>query len=175
MKKVNVIGTTGSGKSTFSKELADKLACPYFQMDELFWKPSWGESTDEEFIPKIEEVVLGESWVLDGNYSRTNNIKWEAVDVVVWIDYSYLRTFFQLLKRTIVRAISKKELWPNTGNRESIRKSFFSKTSILIWFFRGYPKNKARYAKLQYLSDFENVRFVRLCSPKETRDFIKNA
>ena len=75
MKKINVIGTTGSGKSTFSSLLAKELGFPYIHMDELFWKPNWQESTDDEFIPKIKRVVAGVLWVLDGNYSRTNDIK----------------------------------------------------------------------------------------------------
>jgi adenylate kinase family enzyme len=75
MKKINVIGTTGSGKSTFSKALANRIDCPYIQMDQLFWKPNWVEPSDDEFIPKVKSAVSGASWVLDGNYSRTNDIK----------------------------------------------------------------------------------------------------
>ena len=88
MKKINVIGTTGSSKSTFSSLLAKELGFPYIYMDELFWKPNWQESTNDEFIPKIKRVVAGFLWVLDGNYSRTNDIKWECADTRIWIDYS---------------------------------------------------------------------------------------
>ncbi len=70
MKKINVIGTTGSGKSTFSRKLADKLSYPCAHMDELFWKPNWVESSDAEFFPKVESFVSKDSWVLDGNYKR---------------------------------------------------------------------------------------------------------
>jgi adenylate kinase family enzyme len=172
MKKINVIGTTGSGKSTFSMRLADTIECPYIQMDQLFWKANWVESTDDEFIPKVRAAISADSWVLDGNYSRTNDIKWESADTVIWIDFSYFRTFFQLFKRTVIRILSSKELWLGTGNRESFMKSFLSKKSIFIWFFKNYNKNKLRYAELQNSPKINDVEFIRLRSPKEIDQFF---
>lgn len=174
MKKINVIGTTGSGKSTFSKRLADRLGYPCIHMDQLFWKPNWVESSDQEFIPKVESVVSGDYWVLDGNYSRTNNIKWQHADTIIWLDYSYFRTFLQLLKRTIVRVVTKEELWPGTGNKESFRKAFVSKDSIFIWFFRCYKRNKITYAALPGSLECSHIKFIRLQSPKEAEAFISS-
>ncbi|WP_413699614.1 shikimate kinase [Psychromonas sp. KJ10-10] len=50
MKRINVIGTSGSGKSTFSQKLALKLNYPYLEMDNMFWKANWVESSNEEFL-----------------------------------------------------------------------------------------------------------------------------
>lgn len=173
MKKVNVIGTTGSGKSTFSLRLANRLECPYLQMDQIFWKPDWKEPLEDEFIAKLEQAISEESWVLDGNYSRTNRVKWKNVDTIIWLDYSYSRTLFQLLKRTLYRAITKKELWPQTGNRESFKNSFFSKESIFLWFIKNYKRNKARYSELEASPQLGNIRFVRLRSPSEAKTFLE--
>lgn len=41
---INVVGTSASGKSTYSKELAAMLDVQYIEMDLLFWKPNWEES-----------------------------------------------------------------------------------------------------------------------------------
>ncbi|MGO2391890.1 MAG: adenylate kinase [Halomonas sp.] len=174
MKKVNVIGTTGSGKSTFSELLANKLNCPYIQMDQLYWQPNWVESTDDAFFPKVRAAVSTDSWILDGNYSRTNDIKWENADTIIWLDFSYLRTFFQLFKRTVIRVLSKQELWLDTGNAESFRRSFMSKKSIFIWFFLNYKKNKAKYAALMNSSNIKHVEFIRLRSPKEADRFLRS-
>jgi len=75
MKKINVVGTSGSGKSTFSRTLATRLGYPYLEMDAMFWKPNWQESTDEEFFAKLNSALSQERWVLDGNYNRTVDIK----------------------------------------------------------------------------------------------------
>ncbi len=174
MRKINVIGTTGSGKSTFSNQLAERLGYPCFHMDQLFWKPNWVETGDEEFFPKVESVVTGKTWVLDGNYSRTNDIKWKYADTIVWLDYSYPRTFFQLLRRTINRVVTKAELWPGTGNRESFGRAFMSKYSIFIWFFRNYKRNRKRYEEIERSLKENQVKFVRLRSPKDAKAFLEN-
>ncbi len=174
MKRINVIGTTGSGKTTFSKELSAALDIPYVQLDELFWKPNWVESTEEEFLPKVASAVSNDAWVLDGNFSRTTDIKWQRADTVIWLDFGYLTTFTQLLGRTLRRAIKKDELWPNTGNKESFRKSFFDKSSILLWFFQNYSRNKKRYENIMQSNEFSHLNFVRLTNRKESREFIKN-
>lgn len=173
MRRINVIGTTGSGKSTFANHLADKLGYTCIHMDQLFWKPGWIESSDEEFIPKVEALVSGETWVLDGNYSRTNNIKWKNADTIIWLDYSYPRTLFQLLSRTVTRVVTKEELWPGTGNRESFRKAFMSKDSIFIWFFKCYKRNKVRYEALEHSFRRGRIDFIRLRSPKEAEAFLE--
>ncbi len=71
MKRINVVGSSASGKSTFSKQLAMKLGVTYIEMDRLFWLPDWKELDDETFFDKVVDVTQQDAWVLDGNYSRT--------------------------------------------------------------------------------------------------------
>lgn len=173
MQRVNVIGTTGSGKSTFAQKLADKLDCPCVHMDQLFWLPQWVESSDDVFKPKVAEAVSGPSWVLDGNYNRTNAIKWQNADTLIWLDYSFARTFLQLARRSLSRVISQQELWPGTGNKESLRRAFMSRESIFLWLFSNYGHNRTRYAALQRLmEDNQQIRFIRLRSPAQARKLL---
>lgn len=69
--------------------------------------------------------MKSEDWVLDGNYTRTIPIKWENVTTVIWLDLPFLKTVYQSIKRTLKRSITGKEIWPETGNKESLRESFF--------------------------------------------------
>lgn len=148
IQRINVVGTSGSGKSTFAKSLASKLRCKYVEMDKLFWEPHWQEKEDQRFFSDLEAALHEDRWVLDGNYFRTQPIKWKRVDLVIWLDFSFLLTFTRALKRSIVRAITKVELWQGTGNKESFRKTFFHKDSILWWTITSYSRNKERYLKL---------------------------
>ena len=172
MKKINVIGTSGSGKSTFSKNLSEKLGYPLIEMDALFWKENWEHLSDDEFKQKIAKETSRETWVLDGNYNRTREAKWRDVDTIIWIDYSFSRTFLQLLKRSLSRAGSKKELWQGTGNKETFQKTFFSKDSILLWCLQTYWKNKKRYSQLQKIPEYAHINLIRLSSPSQTKEFI---
>lgn len=174
MRKVNVIGTSGTGKTTLAIALAERLGCPVIHMDALFWKPGWRESEDEEFFAKLEKALCCDRWVLDGNYSRSQPVKWKDVDTIIWLDFSFVRTFMQALKRAIGRIWTQKELWPDTGNRESLR-LLFSRHSIILWTLRMYPKNKKRYANLMNDPQYAHITFVRLQSPSECRTFIESA
>ncbi|GAA5646804.1 MULTISPECIES: shikimate kinase [Vibrio] len=172
MQKINVVGTSGSGKSTFSRQLADKLRYPHVEMDALFWKANWQESSDDEFFAALIQRLERDCWVLDGNYNRTVPIKWSNVDTVIWIDYSFSRTVYQAVTRALVRSATRKEIWPGTGNVETFRKSFFSKESVVWWSIKHFHRNRERYQAMSQDPQFEHIRFVRLTSPKMAQEFI---
>ena len=90
--RINVVGSSGSGKSTFAKKLAERLQIPHIEMDQLFWGPDWHWPSDEEFLPRVKEAIAGDRWVLDGNYSRTTQLKWAVADTVIWIDLPFITT-----------------------------------------------------------------------------------
>ncbi|MEE8357150.1 MAG: shikimate kinase [Anaerolineales bacterium] len=116
--RINVIGTSGSGKTTFGKKLAEILSIPFLEMDAIFWGPEWSSPEDQVLFPRLSKALEGENWVLDGNYSRTLAIKWELVQAVIWLDFSFARTLYQAVVRAIPRLFSQEELWPEleTGN-----------------------------------------------------------
>jgi adenylate kinase family enzyme len=172
MKKINVIGTSGSGKSTFSQILAKQLNAKYIEMDLLYWQPNWQESNDNDFFEKLSLELKSESWVLDGNYSRSQSIKWKTADTVIWLDYGFFRTFYQVFFRSIKRAWNKNELWQGTGNRESFYKTFCHKNSIILWMLTNYHRNKLRYSVLMQTEEMKNKQFIRLKTPKEATDFL---
>ena len=142
-QRINVVGVSSSGKSTFSRKLSAILSIPHVEMDAIFWQPNWQESDDNTFFSKLSaEISPLSNWVLDGNYTRSIPIKWEKVDLIIWLDYSFIRTVFQAIKRAVTRAFSQEELWAGTGNKETWRR-FFSKDSIFSVFsksssFNGY-------------------------------------
>src|SRR3954470_8485515 len=90
-QRINVVGTSGSGKTTFARELAELLDLPCYEMDQLFWKSDWQESSNDEFFQKVQEVTSRQKWILDGNYTRTTAIKWKQVQLVIWLDPSFAR------------------------------------------------------------------------------------
>lgn len=175
MKRINVIGTSGTGKSTFSRKLAKAHGYPYIEMDAVFWRPNWEETDNEKFLADIKEKVSGTHWVLDGNYSRTEQVKWKYADTVIWLDYGFVRNFSQIMYRSIIRAITKKEIWPGTGNHESFRKTFFTKQSIVLWMLTHYRSNRLRYATLMGGHEYPHLKFIRVRSPKEAAKIVQIA
>ncbi|MCW0372170.1 adenylate kinase [Xanthomonas sacchari] len=161
--KINVVGTSASGKSTLARLIAKELAIPYVEMDRLYWRPDWQGTPDDVFLKELERALAASAdWVLDGNSNRTRPVKWRDVDLVVWVDYGFLRTLFQAVARAFKRAWHKQELWPGTGNRESFRRAFFSRESIIIWMLKTWRSNRARYQADLHNPQYAHIRFVRI-------------
>lgn len=169
--RVNVIGTSGSGKTTFGRQLADILNIQFIELDAIFWGPNWSHLDDENLKSQLIEALKGDQWVLDGNYSRTTPIKWKRVEVVIWIDYSFPRTLLQAINRAIQRLFSREEIWPGTGNRETFR-MFFSKESIVLWTITTYHRRRKKILKLMNAPEYKQIRFHQLSSPKMAAAFL---
>lgn len=163
--RINLVGTSGSGKSTLGRKLATLKEIPYVEMDQLFWKPDWQESTDAEFLPKVQRAVAGDHWILDGNYHhRTAAIKWSRAQLVLFVDLSFSHTLYRVTKRAFARALSQREIWPGTGNRESLRRSLLSRDSIIWWTATHHGLNRHRYLAPDLLNDHPQTQLVHLNS-----------
>ncbi|MEM1411444.1 MAG: adenylate kinase [Pseudomonadota bacterium] len=163
-QRINVVGTSGTGKSTFARRLAELKGIPYIEMDQLYWLPDWQEPDDSAFFPKLEQALAGDAWVLDGNYHRSCPIKWPRTQVVVFLDLPFLQTIAQVTRRTIRRSRSRQELWPDTGNRETLRKGFLSSDSVIWWSITHHAKGRRRYLNPQLLDGYPSTRLIHLNS-----------
>lgn len=88
-QKILVIGCAGSGKSTLSKELRDITGLPLFHLDNIWWRPDRSHISREEFDRKLDEILLTDRWILDGDYSRTYETRFQACDTVIFLDYPF--------------------------------------------------------------------------------------
>lgn len=88
-RKIIVIGCAGSGKSTLSKELRDVTSLPLFHLDNIWWKPDKSHISREEFDQKLDEILLTDRWIIDGDYSRTYEPRFQACDTVIFLDYPF--------------------------------------------------------------------------------------
>ena len=171
-QRINVVGASGSGKSIFSRKLSAILSIPHVEMDAIFWQPNWQESDDNTFFSKLSaEISPLSNWVLDGNYTRSIPIKWEKVDLVIWLDYSFIRTVLQAIRRAISRAWSQKELWAGTGNKETFRE-LFSTDSIVLYTIKSHKRIRKKYELLILDKSYSHIEFIRLRSRKESEEFL---
>jgi len=145
LRRVVVVGTSCSGKSTFARRLAGILGAPCTGLDVLYWRPNWTPSPEEEFAAAIARTASAEVWVIDGNYTRHQGLLWPRATAVVWLNYPFRTVWSRALRRTIGRMISREELF--NGCRESFRQSFFSRDSILLWVLRTYGRNRREYPR----------------------------
>ena len=86
MKKIIVIGCPGSGKSTFARSLAEKLGISLYHLDAIWHRPDKTHITREEFDTRLAEIMTTDTWIIDGNYSRTVERRISACDTVFLFD-----------------------------------------------------------------------------------------
>src|SRR5262245_15322132 len=68
--RISVVGTSGSGKTTFANKLAGILRIPHVELDALHWESDWVEAPRDVFRSRVREAVQADRWVVDGNYSK---------------------------------------------------------------------------------------------------------
>ena len=87
MKKIIGIGCPGSGKSTFARALAEKTGLPLFHLDNMFWNSDRTRVDRTVFLERLANAMSGDSWIIDGNYNSTMEMRMEAADTVFFLDY----------------------------------------------------------------------------------------
>ncbi len=169
MRRVNVKGTSGSGKSTFAKELARRLEVPYVELDALHHGPNWSEPSAEEFRARVSAALEAapDGWVIDGNYeSKLGDTVLGAADTIVWLDLPLGLKLRRLWRRTSHRIRHDVELW--SGNKERWRTALLGWESLFMWMLRGHFRHRRHWPRL-YGGD---PRFVRLRSVEEARRWL---
>jgi len=172
VSRVLVIGTSCAGKSTFARALAQVQALPYVELDQLFWAPNWTAKPVEDFRALASAATAGESWVVDGNYGDVRDILWPRANLVIWLNYSFPVILWRALRRTVRRNFTRQELWH--GNRESLKRSFLSRESILVWVSTTFRKRQRQFAALRESGTFPQVTWVEFNRPAQAQQFLRS-
>ncbi|MBT2757474.1 DNA topology modulation protein [Mesobacillus foraminis] len=165
MKKIVLIGSGGSGKSTLARQLGEKLKINVLHLDSLFWKPGWVETSREEWIDTQQYLVKRETWIMDGNYGGTMDIRLNAADTIIFLDIPRIICVYRAFKR-ILQYRNKTRPDMGEGCEERFNYEFFK----WIW---EYPKTKRPkiLERLEELSKEKEV--IILKTPKEVENFLE--
>jgi adenylate kinase family enzyme len=168
--RINVVGSSGSGKTTVARQLSQALDLPHIELDALFWMADWTPRSEVEFLADITSALRAPGWVLDGNYSRTTPLKWAHVDTVIWLDLPFWQILWQSLARTLKRSLTGEQLWE--GNQETIKRAFFSKDSILLWSATNLRRVRSQYQAAMSDPKWDRICFVRITSHSELKALL---
>ena len=166
MKKLLVIGPGGAGKSTFAKRLGASLQLEVIHLDSLYWSSGWVEMPKDQWRVLIEELVQRDSWIMDGNYGGTLDIRLDACDSVIFLDAPRLMCVQRVLKRlALYRKANRPDMAP--GCRERFNWAFIK----YVW---EYPRKRkpAMLEKLKIHSQTKSVFILR--SQAEIEGFLAN-
>lgn len=164
MKRIMIIGSGGAGKSTFARELGEILDLPVYHLDAYFWKPGWTPTPNEEWDSFQENLVQKGSWIIDGNYGRTHDIRMKRSDVIILLDFSPWITLYRVIKRRIMyHGKTRPDL--NKGCPESLDFKF-------IWWIWNFRKTRIP-GIMDKLDQYKDKRIIILKSPKEIRELLE--
>ena len=88
MKKVIIIGCPGSGKSIFARSLESLTGLPLHHLDMMYWNKDKTTVTKDIFIKRLQSVMEKDSWIIDGNYQSSMEMRLGECDTVFFLDYS---------------------------------------------------------------------------------------
>jgi adenylate kinase family enzyme len=86
MQRILVIGSPGAGKSTLATRLAGRLGLPQIHLDREYFGPGWTVPTRDAWRETVRALAARPSWIMDGNYASTFDIRVPRATAVVWLD-----------------------------------------------------------------------------------------
>jgi adenylate kinase family enzyme len=168
--RVVVVGTTGSGKTTFAREVAAVIGGTHTELDSLYWEPGWQEAQLEDFRARATAAVATASWAIDGNYRQVADIVWSSADTLVWLDYPMPLIMRRLFVRSFRRGWTKQQLW--NGNQERLATQFFSRDSLFVWAWKSHWRRRREYPKHLALPLFAHLAVHRLRRPHQAQRWL---
>jgi adenylate kinase family enzyme len=172
MERVVVIGTSCCGKTTLARRVADVTGSPHVELDALHWRPGWSEAPLDEFRAEVRWRTDGPRWVVDGNYSKVQDIVWTRATDAVWLNYPFPVVFGRALSRTLRRVLLREVLF--NGNRESFKNAFMSRDSILWWVVTTHWRRRRQYRAIFAERAFPQLRLTELRHPRDAERLLRS-
>jgi adenylate kinase family enzyme len=136
-----MMGPSNSGKSTLAISIGQARGLPPVHLDQLYHLPNtdWKPRPIEDFIYLHNEALLGERWVLDGNYSRCLAQRLERATGLILLDIPAVISLLRYFRRSW---FERNRLGSLDGDKDSV------KWEMIYHIMVTTPKNRQAYKKM---------------------------
>ncbi|MBO0721819.1 MAG: DNA topology modulation protein [Blastocatellia bacterium] len=166
MRKILIIGSGGAGKSTFARRLSKIINIEVVHLDTLYWKPGWAKTPDVEWRKTVEALIERDSWIMDGNYSNTLDVRFKACDTMILLDLPTRVCLWRVLKRMVEYRNRK---------RPDLAEGCYEKFDLefLLWVWNYRKRTKPKILKL-IEENCHGKRVIRLRSTTEVKRYLSD-
>lgn len=168
MKRITIIGSPGSGKTTLSRAIAEKTGLPLIHLDRYFHDKSYGFNGygDDKWISHVKKLTLKGKWIIEGNYRGTLEGRLKRSDLIIFLDIPRHRSLYGLLKRRFEhRNNARSEMPP--GWTEKLNYGLFK----YVWNFNK-KRRESLYDSIREFAQQPNKEVVILKSHKQSKKYI---
>lgn len=154
MKRIIVLGNSGTGKTTLGRILSKKLNITPLHLDAIYWLPNWNHINKELFIRKLVTFFKkNESWVIDGNYSNSESfdLRLKLADTIIYLDYE---------TKVSIDGIVSRERQYNKQHRSDMAEGCIEKIdNEFLDYVSNFNKFKGKYIK-GYIQKYKKKKTV---------------
>ena len=166
------VGVSGSGKTTYAKQVAARLGVTHLELDSVYHQAQWTPLDDESFRSRVREVAHSPGWTMDGNYRVACPEIIDRVQVIVAVDLPKKLVMRQVITRTVTRSVRDEELWNGNKEKWSNMLRWDPQKSIIRWAWTTYDITRQRVNWFEREANEKDIVFLRASSHREVQRLI---
>lgn len=163
--KILVLGNSGSGKSTFTQTLSQKMNIPFLHLDTIIYKHDWKEPEFEQAQHIVYDFMKKENWIIDGNFLNKIVNRFEECNCIYFLDFNRFICLWSVIKR----------YFKYKGKKRSSRSNYCDEKltfDYLKWVGIDYYKTSRKTIK-NYLSQHSEKKIIIFKNRKQVQKYLK--
>ena len=166
-RRILVVGSGGSGKSTFARQLGELTGLPVVHLDRHFWRAGWNATPTDEWNVTVARLAAAPEWIMDGNFGGSLAIRAPRCDAVVFFDFPRLTCLWGVLKRWFrYRGQTRPDMTEGCPEHMSLE--------FLLWIWR-YPGRSRQRMLTGFANAGPAVAVIHVTTRRDVADLLDAA
>lgn len=99
IKKIYIIGSVASGKTTLAKELSQKLGIPHYELDNLVYKDKNVKRDSDEILSMFEKIIKKDKWIIEDVGRKRFSKGLDKADIIYFIRLPKIKVYYRIIRR----------------------------------------------------------------------------